>query len=116
MKTLLAAGLMAAILTVSASADLSPTAPLAKWSKAHAVVRGCASQFGEYLRGYCTGTVWAVLELAPLICPPHGVTRGHAVRIVAEYIESRPHRMHDHFVDVVIAALQTAWPCRDEEP
>jgi hypothetical protein len=55
-----------------------------------------------------------LFELIPVFCPPKGSTGGQAVRVVIKYIDSRPERLHEDFLDLAAEALRTAWPCRNE--
>jgi Ssp1 endopeptidase immunity protein Rap1a len=68
-------------------------------------------------RGFCFGT-FASLDymnqfLPPHLrsCPPKGVTRRQAVRVVLAYIERRPQRLHEAFLTLAIEAFREAWPC-----
>jgi len=85
------------------------------------VMHGCRSilqhpHSREIFRGgLCYGAVGTALDLAAgslgVICPPPSVTTAQAVRVVTQYIEARPARMHERFASLSLEALQAAWPC-----
>src|SRR5262245_48756949 len=63
-------------------------------------------------RGFCSGVLKAIVEADPKICPPRGATRGHTMRLVTQYIDGLPARLHESFVSLATEALRTAWPCK----
>ncbi len=66
----------------------------------------------SFLAGACHGMVRGLLSADPGICAPNGSTQGQAVRVVVQYIDARPARQHENFVDLATEALRSAWPCR----
>jgi hypothetical protein len=66
----------------------------------------------SFLAGICHGVVRAVLIVDDETCAPNRSTQGQAVRLVVQYIEARPSRQHESFVQLAIEALRAAWPCR----
>ena len=45
-------------------------------------------------------------------CPPANVTYNQAVQIVTAYINARPQRIQERFIDLATEALHDAWPCK----
>ena len=66
---------------------------------------------GAYERGVCAGVVLGIAAAHPDVCAPAGAVRDQAVRIVVQYIDARPARMHEYFSWLAIEALRAAWPC-----
>jgi hypothetical protein len=63
------------------------------------------------LQGYCAGAVQALVEFAAGACAPKGATTMQSVRIVLQYIDARPARLHESFNKLAAEALRLAWPC-----
>jgi Rap1a immunity proteins len=40
------------------------------------------------------------------------VTYNQAIQIVTAYINARPQRMQERFIDLATEALHDAWPCK----
>jgi hypothetical protein len=76
----------------------------------------------RFEEGYCLGLVTglasgAVKRSADLkapspFCLPPGVTGSQMVRVVVQYIEQRPQRMHEPFTVLAYETLKAAWPCK----
>ena len=45
-------------------------------------------------------------------CPPANVTYNQAIQIVTVYINARPQRIQERFIDLATEALHDAWPCK----
>jgi hypothetical protein len=43
---------------------------------------------------------------------PRGVSIDQIVRVVIQYIDARPNRMHEPFRTLAFEALRNSWPCR----
>lgn len=83
------------------------------------VMPGCYAvlQMDDVFRaGVCTGIVRTLWEIGGrgtrIVCSPSGATQAQAIRVVIQYIEARPARMHEPFTQLAIEALAAAWPCR----
>jgi Rap1a immunity proteins len=70
--------------------------------------------------GQCLGIVKALLRLGEDLsitpfrnCSPNSVTSGEAVRAVVTFLEARPQRLHENFIDLAAEAIAKAWPCRE---
>jgi hypothetical protein len=46
------------------------------------------------------------------VCLPGGSTPGQYIRIVVKYLEARPERLHLRDVDLIMSALEDAFPCQ----
>jgi hypothetical protein len=64
-----------------------------------------------FLQGYCAGAVQALVEFAAGACAPKGATNMQGVRIVLQYIDARPARLHENFNKLAAEALRQIWPC-----
>jgi hypothetical protein len=62
--------------------------------------------------GWCLGAVAALTSSSPDICAPRSATQGQGVRVVLAYIDQRPARTHESFLQLASEALRSAWPCR----
>jgi len=79
-------------------------------------INGCrnyvsSSKDDLFLQGYCVGAVQALVEFAAGACAPKGATNMQGVRIVLQYIDARPARLHENFNKLAAEALRQAWPC-----
>jgi hypothetical protein len=66
-------------------------------------------------RGACAGRVsgvWVTATSFNRVCSPPGVTLGQAIRVVIQFIDARPARMHEEFNKLALEALTAAWPCK----
>jgi Rap1a immunity proteins len=70
------------------------------------------SQSDLYLQGFCGGLVVGIFFMSGNKCSPRGVTNGQLFRVVVEYIDARPARMHEDFKELAFEAMRAAWPCR----
>jgi hypothetical protein len=61
---------------------------------------------------FCNGMVVGLSYAAEGLCAPDGVTHGQLMRVVVQYIDQRPQRMHESFLMLAHEALRAAWPCR----
>jgi hypothetical protein len=90
-------------------------------SSANYFMNGCrsfatkADARGAFLHGSCVGRVATIFQFGRRyfgVCPPDGANVGQAVRVVILYIDQRPERLHELFLELALEALQQAWPCR----
>jgi Rap1a immunity proteins len=72
-----------------------------------------ASTDNAHLRGYCVDLVIGLARdaYAPRICLPREVTDEQIVRVVVQYIDSQPARLHEDFAVLATEALSKTWPC-----
>ena len=75
------------------------------------LVADSSGNLGDFRQGICAGSINAIIRFDPDICLPKGSTVGQAVRVVVQYIDSQPARLHEDFVDLAAEALRAAWPC-----
>jgi hypothetical protein len=45
-------------------------------------------------------------------CLPASVTCNQAIQMVTAYINARPQRIQERFIDLATEALHDAWPCK----
>jgi hypothetical protein len=70
---------------------------------------------GAFRYGVCLGEVvgvWHAAAWSGWVCSPPGAINDEAVRIVIQYIDARPARLHEDFALLAAEALKVAWPCR----
>ena len=67
---------------------------------------------GTLSDGFCGGLVVGLSLADPATCLPTGVTNQQAVRVVVQYIDQRPARMHESFLKLTREALRLTWPCK----
>jgi Rap1a immunity proteins len=61
------------------------------------------------LRRYISGIAYMIEDS----CIPFGsVTQDQMVRVVVQYIDSRPTRMHEAFGKLALEAMRDGWPCK----
>jgi hypothetical protein len=86
-------------------------------NSANYIVPGCRAVKDTYEVGICHGTLEGIRfmgtpPLGKLFCPPENVVLGQLVRVVVNYIDARPQRMHESFKALAGEALLAAWPCK----
>ena len=113
MRAVLIVGLMAIAGSIDARAGVDT-------ASADYVMPGCRSLIvstdrqNPFLQGLCSGQisgVWDMAIPAGSVCSPSGADMGQATRVVVQYIDARPARMHDRFSRLALEALRAAWPC-----
>jgi hypothetical protein len=71
-----------------------------------------------FLAGECLGIVGTILYFArdfsysSAACPPANASYNQAIQIVTAYINARPQRIQERFIDLATEALHDAWPCK----
>jgi hypothetical protein len=63
-------------------------------------------------QGQCIGAVRAVAEVDRLVCPPKDAPISQGARIVLQYLDNHPARLHETFSLLASEALRAGWPCR----
>jgi hypothetical protein len=103
---------------VIAALMLSGGSVLAENAKsANYVMPGCRKLLTNdnseaYLQGFCSGLTKGLFYIAEGTCPPSGVTGSQISRVVVQYIDARPARMHEDFRELALEAMKAAWPCK----
>ena len=65
----------------------------------------------------CLGAVMGIASTADRLppearfCPPPSVTPDQLVRVVVQYLEAHPARLHENFFQLAYQAMHAAWPC-----
>jgi Rap1a immunity proteins len=65
----------------------------------------------SFKMGLCAGAIRSFVHLE-VICPPPKVIDQQAARVIVQYIDARPARMHEKFIGLALEAMQAAWPCK----
>jgi len=68
-----------------------------------------------YRVGLCAGIITTIVYFGRNhfgICFPWRANVGQAARVVVQYIDGRPARMHERFDELAIEALKSGWPCK----
>jgi Rap1a immunity proteins len=62
----------------------------------------------------CVGYVMDVMDTFPesIACPPEGVTLTQVREVVATFLRDHPEKRQERATDLVAAAVQAAFPCR----
>jgi hypothetical protein len=88
-------------------------------ASANALVPSCRAFADENSRsqtqfddGFCGGVVVGLAYADPTICVPKGLAYRQSVRVVVQYIDQRPSRMHEPFIELATEALRSAWRCK----
>jgi len=64
-----------------------------------------------YHVGVCHGAIIALSYISDN-CSPAEVTNDQLVRVIVQYVDARPARMHENFVKLALEAVKAAWPCQ----
>jgi hypothetical protein len=82
------------------------------------LLKDCRYSLGERARvprpfetGFCIGLVAGASYVDAKSCAPENAPIGELMRVVLEYIEVRPQRLHEPFMKLVQEALRNKWPC-----
>jgi len=62
--------------------------------------------------GYVVG-VMSVMDYINVLCLPAGSSHAQATLVVQKYLSDHPEKLHLHADELVIDALQEAFPCTD---
>jgi Rap1a immunity proteins len=65
-----------------------------------------------FRQGLCSGLIRCLIYETDDICTPKGVTVAQTARVVVQYIDARPARMHEDFRALALEAMKAAWPCK----
>jgi hypothetical protein len=72
------------------------------------------------MQSYCSGVVHGLVAVGPLLpanlqfCPPEASSPSQLARVVVQYVEAEPQRMHEDFRQLTLEAFHDAWPCKSE--
>jgi len=112
--------LVAAIILLVVNCGSTFATPEEDSRSANIVMRGCR-QYSETTEtsvevGWCVGSIEMLRAVGPYlqfpICVPPLATARQVVRVVVQYIDSRPARLHEDFRSLTIEALRSEWPCK----
>ena len=87
-------------------------------NSANYIMPGCREFLAEDSRkeawgqAFCTGLISGIAYMIDDICIPDSVTRLEIVRVVVQYIDARPVRIHEDFSKLSEEAMRAAWPCK----
>jgi hypothetical protein len=89
------------------------------FNSANHIMPGCReflvpnSQKEAWLQAFCVGNISGIAYMIEDSCIPFGsVTQDQIVRVVVQYIDSRPTRMHEAFGKLALEAMRDGWPCK----
>ena len=83
-----------------------------EWAMA---MEGTRLRGDPFLRGLCIGTVDGIFYVDDGICPSRKggkISLGQVVRVVVQYVDNHPARMHEDFKKLALEAVRAAWPCQ----
>jgi Rap1a immunity proteins len=66
-----------------------------------------------FTRGWCFGIVDALRYADKNSCVPDAATGAQLIRVVVQYIDQRPARLHESFKELATEALRATWPCKN---
>jgi hypothetical protein len=78
-------------------------------------IEGSPLRGDSVLRGLCIGTIDGIFYVDKKICPPpkgNAINLGQIGRVVVQYIDNHPARMHEDFKKLALEAMRAAWPCQ----
>ena len=88
-------------------------------NSANTIMPGCREVVAENYTiqnaanpAFCMGLLVGLASGDPMICIPKEVTYRQAVRVVVQYIDQRPARMHEDFLSLAAEILSATWPCK----
>jgi hypothetical protein len=86
-------------------------------TSANYVIPGCRhfierDRIDPILQGWCMGMISGLVYLSDDVCTPSAVVRTQSARVIVQYIEARPARMHEDFKKLALEAMRAAWPCK----
>ena len=68
-----------------------------------------------FMKGICAGTIATIIAFGRHVgthCAPRGVSNEQGLRVVIQYIDNQPARLHEKFGLLALEAMQNAWPCK----
>jgi Ssp1 endopeptidase immunity protein Rap1a len=85
-----------------------------EFGTANEMMPGCRAMLNHDQRnilrqGECIGAVAAITHIDLAVCPPKDSNVEQAIRIVVQYIDSKPARLQENFYDLAVEALRAAW-------
>jgi hypothetical protein len=89
-------------------------------SSANSVMPGCRNFASDntssgsdltFKSGICLGVLLSIYYLTQSCVPPQ-VTNQQTARVIVQYIDARPARMHESFIGLAREAIMAAWPCK----
>jgi hypothetical protein len=74
-------------------------------------IRGSKEELSR--ASFCVGIITGLSYMGQPygICLPVGTTSQQAARVVVQYIDGQPERVHENFNSLAVEALREAWPC-----
>ena len=90
-------------------------------NSANAIMPGCRAFLGAepprsnmdwFKEGECVGVLHGLADLMERLCIPSEATQSQVVRVVVNYIDRHPEKMHMPFTHLAAEALRAAWPCK----
>jgi Rap1a immunity proteins len=73
-----------------------------------------------FMQGTCLGIIAgiqffsteATKDTRYPVCIPTDATLGQILSVVVRYLHQKPHRLHESFIYLALAAVGEAWPCK----
>jgi hypothetical protein len=106
------------IMVIAALMLSDGTAFAADTGSANYVMPGCRGVVGgdkntdPFLRGLCFGLIAGALYSSQETCEPGEITHEQELRVIVQYIDARPARLHEDFRKLALEAMRAAWPCK----
>jgi hypothetical protein len=112
-KTVAIALLLASVMPTRAQVDEHSANYWLPFCQAALDIRGSYSPASVSVQARCLRTIAGLLYDNRNICVPHEALSGQAIRLVVAYIQARPERMQEDFMDLANEALLEGWPCSE---
>jgi hypothetical protein len=111
---------------VLAALATSPALAAKMDSSANYFLQGCRAvvdrEIDQHFNiGMCAGVMIAIHDVSFLLhvppdhplrsCPPESVTVEQSIAVVVRWLDRRPHRWDENFMNLAMSALHETWPC-----
>ena len=71
-----------------------------------------------FMRGICLGMMVGArssTDNGSLYCVPRNATNAQMLRVAVQYIDARPHMLHESFIFLAMMSFIEAWPCANNQ-
>jgi hypothetical protein len=96
-----------------------PAPAFPAFSDGNKMLKDCEGQESPFVSGVCLGQLWGIVDGYELLtvtekkafCRPSGVSGTQLKDVVVAYLRSHPDRRHLGAPQLMLLALNEAWPC-----
>jgi len=65
-----------------------------------------------YIAGAVDGMLY--IDTRQLFCVPQKVTTSQLKKILVNYLNANPERLHENYVPLILSAMREAFPCKSD--